>query len=66
MDRDYEAQPGRLGTLNLVCKACKAELELEQKAREGQTIQCPDCELTCPLCGATDIYGVADFHLKFD
>jgi len=62
----YEAMTGRVGHLWLKCKnpACDASMETAQEAVEGQTIYCPCCEVTCPVCGHTNWYDGSDLHLR--
>src|ERR1700752_3460962 len=59
-------RPGRVGQLWLKCKnpACDVSMETAQEAVEGQTIHCPPCEVTCPVCGHTDRYDGNDLHLR--
>jgi hypothetical protein len=62
----YEAMGGRVGRLWLKCKNpnCDASMETVQQAVEGQTIYCPPCKVTCPVCGHTDWYDGTDLHLR--
>jgi hypothetical protein len=66
LNRDYEIEVGRMGTLYLTCKnpLCRAELETEQRAREGQQIICKRASVTCPFCGNTYDYERRDLQLK--
>jgi hypothetical protein len=66
LGRDYEIAVGRMGTLYLTCKnpRCRAELETEQRAREGQEISCKHTPVTCPFCGCTYDYEGRDLQLK--
>jgi hypothetical protein len=62
----YEAMAARVGNLWLKCKNpnCDVSMETAQQAVEGQEIQCPPCQVTCPACGHTDWYDGSDLHLR--
>jgi hypothetical protein len=66
--RDYEATVGHIGTLYLVCKnpACAAQLMTDQKATEGQRINCPSFDIECLKCGQTHVYVGDDFKLMLE
>jgi hypothetical protein len=63
----YGAMAGRVGRLWLKCKNpnCDASMETSQEAIEGQTIHCPPCEITCPVCGHAGPYDGNDLKLIF-
>jgi hypothetical protein len=62
----YEATLGRTGTLYLICKSCGAVLETEHKGIEGQVVECPPCNVTCPACGRSNVYDGSDLKLNLD
>lgn len=66
LGRDYEATVGRVGNLYLTCKnpVCGAMLETTLRATEGQVIEGPPCEVTCPACGHTNTYDGSDLKLN--
>ena len=68
LGKDYEATVGRVGILYLVCKnpSCNNQMMTEQKATEGQRINCPSFDIECLKCGQTYSYGSSDLQLKFD
>lgn len=66
LNRDYETTIGRAGTLYLVCKSCRAALETEHRDIEGQTVECPPCNVTCPACGQSNVYDGSDLQLRLD
>jgi hypothetical protein len=63
----YEAMAGRVGRLWLKCKnpSCDVSMETVQEAVEAQVVHCPPCQVTCPVCGHTDLYDGSDLHLRF-
>ena len=62
----YMATAKRVGYLWLTCKnpACDFSLETTQQAVEGQVVHCPPCQITCPMCGHTDVYDGSDLHVR--
>jgi hypothetical protein len=68
LHRDYEATIGRSGMLYLVCKNadCRATLTTSHRGFEGQVVECPPCDVTCPVCAATHVYEGSDLQLKLD
>lgn len=61
-----EVMVGRVGTLYLVCKnpACDIWMETSHKGVEGGIVECPPCEVSCPVCGHVDVYDGTDLRLN--
>ena len=65
LGRHYALTVGRRGTFFITCKNpdCRAELETSHQGVEGQTVECPPTDVTCPVCGSTHTYDGRDLHL---
>ena len=61
----YEVLSGRVGRLWLKCKnpTCSVMLETVQEAVEGQAINMPPIEVTCPVCGVANFYEGSDLEI---
>jgi hypothetical protein len=65
--RGQDVVVGKLGTYYLQCKnpACNALMETPHKGTAGILVTCPPTQLTCPVCGYTDLYDGSNLMLRY-